>query len=66
MEHCTLQNDYLNLSELVRSIQRSSGDPDCFRRGPPYCDKLDCIWRSLCQESLVNSKLKEIVGNNNN
>jgi len=54
-----MHNNYLNLNELVRSIQRSAGDPDCFRQGPIPCDKLDCIWRYLCLEDSITSDLKQ-------
>ena len=40
----------VDLTELVRSIQRSEGNPDCFRQGAGNCDQLDCNWRSLCLE----------------
>jgi hypothetical protein len=54
-----VNNNYLKLNELVRSIQRSAGEPDCFRRGLDPCDKVDCIWRSLCFELADTSELKE-------
>jgi hypothetical protein len=60
-----LQNNYLNLSELVRSIQRSAGELDCFRRGQPHCDNLECTWRSLCMEFMVNSTIREVEVQNN-
>ena len=59
-----MQNSYLNLNELVRSIQRSAGDPDCFRRGSSPCDKTDCIWRSLCLELEERADIKEIMVSN--
>lgn len=61
-----MNNNYLNLNELVRSIQRSAGDPDCFRRGSDPCDKVDCIWRSLCLEPLEASDFKEKEAVNHN
>jgi len=38
----------LNVTDLVRSLQRSSGEQDCFRRGESECDRVDCLWRDLC------------------
>lgn len=40
--------NYLDLTELVRSVQRSDGHTDCFRRGFCDCDDLDCPWRAQC------------------
>ena len=59
-----MQNNYLKLNELVRSIQRSAGDPDCFRRGSSPCDKANCIWRSLCLELEESSDTEEIMVSN--
>jgi hypothetical protein len=39
--------NFLDLIELVRSIQRSEGNPPCFST-TSICDRLDCIWRSYC------------------
>ncbi len=61
-----MQNNSLNIIELVRSIQRSAGEPDCFRRDQSDCDKLDCTWRSLCLQTVVNSTLTSMGVNNNN
>jgi hypothetical protein len=43
--------DLCNLTELVRSLQRTEGHPDCFRlarSASGTCDKLDCLWRRSC------------------
>lgn len=40
--------NYLDLTGLVRSVQRSDGHSDCFRRGFCDCDQLDCPWRAQC------------------
>lgn len=44
-----MKETFIDITELVRSIQRSEGNPDCFRR-KTSCDQLDCVWRSLCLE----------------
>jgi hypothetical protein len=61
-----MQNNYLKLDDLVRSIQRSAGDPDCFRRSIAPCDKVDCIWRSLCLDREDNPDIKELGVVNHN
>ena len=42
-----LKNSFLDMTELIRSIQRAEGNPDCFGRGQGYCDRLDCVWPVL-------------------
>ena len=44
-----LAEDILILTELVRSLQRTEGNPDCFRsRDAENCDQQDCAWRAYC------------------
>ena len=38
----------LDLTHLIRSIQRLEGHPDCFHSANGYCDRLDCAWRVYC------------------
>jgi hypothetical protein len=45
-----MKDDFLNITELIRSIQRAEGNVDCFRRSQGFCDKLDCSWRRYCIE----------------
>ena len=45
------KRDFVDITALVRSVQRSEGDRDCFRRGQFCCDQMDCIWRKYCLES---------------
>jgi hypothetical protein len=42
------REDFLDTTNLVRSIQRAEGNPDCFRKAEDYCDRLDCSWRQYC------------------
>jgi hypothetical protein len=51
----------VDLTELIRSIQRSEGKPDCFRRSSGTCDLEACAWRSLCleQQDLTDSHNKD-------
>ena len=43
-----LKNNFLDIAELIRSIQRAEGNPDCFGKAPDGCDRLDCAWRPYC------------------
>ena len=45
------QIDLLDVTELVRSLQRREGNPDCFRQKDP-CDQSDCAWRKWCQQTV--------------
>ena len=38
----------VDLTVLIRSVQRSEGNSDCFRRNKGHCDQVDCAWRSYC------------------
>ena len=42
------QKNLLDITNLVRSIQRAEGNVDCFRKGNANCDQWDCSWRSYC------------------
>ena len=40
--------NYVDLVNLVRSIQRAEGNIDCYRRGGQECDQMNCAWRDHC------------------
>jgi len=45
-----LKNSFLDMTELIRSIQRAEGNPDCFDTAQGYCDQVNCAWRRYCLE----------------
>jgi hypothetical protein len=45
-----LNNNSVDLTNLIRSMQRLEGNPDCFRTANGHCDRLDCAWRVYCLE----------------
>jgi hypothetical protein len=45
---------FLDITSLVRSVQRAEGNPDCFRRSKGSCDRMDCKWRKYCLEHQKN------------
>jgi hypothetical protein len=51
-----MKEDFFDLTELIRSLQRADGKPDCFRRPSDSCDGLDCVWRHLCVENQNESE----------
>ena len=40
--------NYVDLVNLVRSIQRVEGNSDCYHRGRQQCDRMSCVWRAHC------------------
>jgi len=57
-----LEKNYLDLTKLIRSIQRAEGNPDCFHKAQGYCDQLDCAWRPYCLENLKDSSSEREEG----
>ena len=56
--------NYVDLVNLVRSIQRAEGNSDCYRRDRQQCDRMSCAWRAHClkapeEPSTVDSELPE-------
>ena len=50
MEPDNEKKNFLDITALIRSIQRAEGQADCFRKGMIDCDQVDCKWRSFCLE----------------
>ena len=40
--------DYVDIVNLVRSIQRAEGNMDCYRNGRQQCALVNCAWRDHC------------------
>ncbi len=38
----------LDTTAMIRSLQRSEGVEDCYRRGREICDWTECPWRRYC------------------
>jgi len=43
-----IENDFFDITALIRSIQRVEGNFDCFRKSKGYCDQSYCFWRPYC------------------
>jgi hypothetical protein len=52
-----VKKDFLDLTNLIRSIQRAEGNVDCFRRAEEYCDEMDCSWRRYCLQRAENDPI---------
>jgi hypothetical protein len=58
-ESAALNRRYVDITAMIRSLQRTEGMTDCFRRGLANCDQLVCAWRRYClgqsDELLMNT-----------
>lgn len=52
----------VDVTVLVRSIQRVEGNPDCFRRGRSDCEEMKCCWRPYCFEGKPVSGKTTLAG----
>ena len=44
--------------DLIREIQRSEGNFDCFATAAnQYCDQQDCLWRADCFNAAAKSAI---------
>ena len=46
----TAKKNFVDITALIRSIQRAEGHNDCFRKGIIDCDEFICKWRYICLE----------------
>jgi hypothetical protein len=46
----TRKTSLVDMTILIRSIQRAEGNPDCFRRPRGDCHETACWWRPYCLE----------------
>ena len=49
----------VDIIAMVRSLQRTAGVTDCFRKGNADCDIIDCDWRTYCLGAPADLKKKE-------
>jgi hypothetical protein len=42
------KTNFVDVTAMIRSLQRTEGYTDCFRRGIADCGKLECSWRLYC------------------
>lgn len=61
-KHQVAKKDFLDVKEMIRSIQRSEGNPDCFGRAQGHCDQLECAWRAYCLERPEHLHMNGIKG----
>jgi hypothetical protein len=51
LENGPLQRGYVNITAMIRSLQRTEGYKDCFRTGLSECDQVNCAWRQYCLQN---------------
>jgi hypothetical protein len=44
----SVKDTFVDITRLIRSIQRSEGNRDCFGTANGHCDYSDCAWRPYC------------------
>ncbi len=42
------EDRHVDVTAMIRSLQRTEGVTDCFRRGLTECELPDCAWRKYC------------------
>jgi hypothetical protein len=55
------KSGFVDITELIRSIQRVEGNPDCFRKGKDNCDEVECAWRQYCLETHKDSNKNRVI-----
>jgi len=51
--------DYLDITAMIRSLQRTEGYKDCFRTGISDCDQIKCAWRQYCLHNYESRPAKD-------
>ena len=56
-----MENDQVDITHLIRSIQRLEKNPDCFGVAEiqNHCDCMNCAWRKPC--AWKNRKIIELM-----
>ena len=54
-----MEEDRVDLTHLIRSIQRAEGHSDCFGTAEGQCDIIDCVWRKYCIEEFRNRSAED-------
>ena len=55
-----MKDDGVDLTHLIRSMQRAEGQSDCFGTAEGHCDRIDCAWRKYCLEKPKGDSPKEV------
>ena len=51
--------DYVDIVNLVRSVQRAERNIDCYRSGRQQCDQVNCDWRDHCLKAPAGSSTND-------
>jgi hypothetical protein len=50
---------HVDITAMIRSLQRTEGSTDCFRRGNADCDQITCAWRQYCLDAKEDINTEE-------
>ena len=54
-----MEDDRVDLTHLIRSMQRAEGHSDCFGTAEWHCDRIECAWRKYCLEDSLESSVED-------
>ena len=54
-----MEDDPVDLTHLIRSMQRIEGHSDCFGTVQGHCDHIDCAWRKYCQNDSLEPSVED-------
>ena len=54
-----MRDDRVDLTHLIRSMQRAEGHSDCFGTAEGQCDRIDCAWRKYCLEDSLELSVED-------
>jgi hypothetical protein len=54
-----MEDDRVDLTHLIRSMQRAEGHSDCFGTAERHCDRIDCAWHKYCREDSLGLSVED-------
>ncbi len=54
-----MEDDPVDLTHLIKSMQRAEGQSDCFGTAKWHCDRADCAWRKYCLEDSLEPSVED-------
>ena len=54
-----MEDDPVDLTHLIRSMQRAEGQADCFGTAEWHCDHIDCAWRKYCLKDTLEPSIED-------
>ena len=54
-----MEDDPVDLTHLIRSMQRAEGHSDCFGTSEGHCDCMECTWRKYCLDDSFGPSIED-------